>query len=92
MTSLLVLASDDVYRRQPHVQKPQQKATENQEKRGNHGGSCPLCKERQRRRLATYIRSKSRQDSECTIEEEEEEEGKQTQEKEDPVCKRRTSN
>ncbi|XP_046398398.1 uncharacterized protein LOC124165136 [Ischnura elegans] len=34
--------------------------------------ACPMCKERKRRTLATYIRTKSRQDSECTIEEEEE--------------------
>ncbi|XP_071450522.1 uncharacterized protein [Hetaerina americana] len=34
--------------------------------------ACPMCKERRRRTLATYIRTKSRQDSERTIEEEEE--------------------
>jgi hypothetical protein len=42
---------------------------------------CPMCKANRRRRLANYIRSKSRQDSESAIEEEEEEEqaGKQQQ-------------
>jgi ribosomal protein S15P/S13E len=40
-----------------------------------------MCKANRRRRLANYIRSKSRQDSESAIEEEEEEEqaGKQQQ-------------
>ncbi|XP_059471779.1 uncharacterized protein LOC132194491 [Neocloeon triangulifer] len=34
---------------------------------------CPMCKANRRRQLNNYIRSKSRQDSESTIEEEEEE-------------------
>jgi hypothetical protein len=60
--------------------KPQQQQPQEKEKRAGHGGSggCPLCKERQRRRLASYIRTKSRQDSECAIEEEEETEQPQT--------------
>jgi hypothetical protein len=40
---------------------------------------CPMCKANQRRRLANYIRSKSRQNSECAIEEEEEDKNQQQQ-------------
>ncbi|XP_065338802.1 uncharacterized protein LOC135938796 [Cloeon dipterum] len=51
-------------------EKPRHKTTS---KSGDHK-NCPMCKANQRRRLNNYIRSKSRQDSESTIEEEDEEE------------------
>ncbi|PSN43448.1 hypothetical protein C0J52_02648 [Blattella germanica] len=52
--------------------------------------SCPICQERQRRPLATYIRSKSRQDKKednSILEEEAEELPEQEQAKEAPAAK-----
>ncbi|KAJ9595967.1 hypothetical protein L9F63_012860 [Diploptera punctata] len=45
---------------------------------------CPICQERQRRPLASYIRSKSRQDrKQDVLEEEEHEEDQEQQEKQE---------